>query len=399
MGSAVDRTNLTRELQRYHDAGLGGVHIIPIYGAKGWESNYISYLSPKWMEMLGYTVTEAHRLGLGVDMTTGTGWCFGGPDVSDHDANASVVVKTFDLGVGEKLEEKFKRETTQALVAFGPDGKSIDLTGSISTNGEVFFSPPGNRTGTGTSTPPKTWKVYAISQKPSGQKVKRAAPGGEGWMLNPFYPPAMTNYLRRFTEAFASYHGPKPRAQYQDSYEYRSDWAPDFFAEFERRRGYKLQTELPALFGTNQDDHAARVKSDYRETLSDIMVEETEPLWVKWSHEHGFITRYQAHGSPGNLLDLYADADIPETEMFRTNRNPLISKFASSAAHVKGGNLVVRRNRHVAGGTFHRNARRNEVACGRHCSSPASTTFSITAPAIRRTRPAGRAGCFTPPRK
>ena len=83
MGSAVDKTNLTRELQRYHDAGLGGVHIIPIYGAKGWESNYITYLSPQWMEMLAYTVTEAHRLGLGVDMTTGTGWCFGGPQVTD----------------------------------------------------------------------------------------------------------------------------------------------------------------------------------------------------------------------------------------------------------------------------------------------------------------------------
>ena len=108
MGSAVDKTNLTRELQRYHDAGLGGVHIIPIYGAKGWESNYIRYLSPQWMEMMGCTVTEAHRLGMGVDMTTGTGWCFGGPDVSDHDANASVVVKTYDLGAGRKAEGKIR---------------------------------------------------------------------------------------------------------------------------------------------------------------------------------------------------------------------------------------------------------------------------------------------------
>ena len=72
----------------------------PIYGAKGWESNYISYLSPKWMDMMGYTAAEAHRLGLGVDMTTGTGWCFGGPNVSDRDANASVVVKT-STGAGE----------------------------------------------------------------------------------------------------------------------------------------------------------------------------------------------------------------------------------------------------------------------------------------------------------
>jgi hypothetical protein len=329
MGSAVDRTNLTRELQRDHDAGLGGVHIIPIYGAKGWESNYISYLSPKWMEMLDYTVSKAHRLGLGVDMTTGTGWCFGGPNVPDCDANASVVVKTFDLAAGETLGGKFKRDAIQALVAFSPDGKSVELTDKISAAGVVDWTAPGG-----------TWRVYSISQKPSGQKVKRAAPGGEGWMLNPFYPPAMSNYLCRFTEAFANYNGLKPRAMYQDSYEYKSDWSPDFFAQFEKRRGYKLQDELPALFGTNTDDHAARVKSDYCETVSDLMVEESEPLWVTWSHEHDFITRYQAHGSPGNLLDLYDAADIPETEMNRTYRNPLVSKFASSAAHVKGGNLV-----------------------------------------------------------
>ena len=61
LGSAVDKTNLTRELERYHDAGLGGVHIIPIYGVKGGESNYIRYLSPQWMEMLRHTVTEQER--------------------------------------------------------------------------------------------------------------------------------------------------------------------------------------------------------------------------------------------------------------------------------------------------------------------------------------------------
>jgi hypothetical protein len=72
-GSAVDPENLQRELQRYQDAGMGGVHIIPIYGAKGYEARYLEYLSPKWMEMLACAGTEAGRRGLGVDMTTGTG--------------------------------------------------------------------------------------------------------------------------------------------------------------------------------------------------------------------------------------------------------------------------------------------------------------------------------------
>jgi len=339
-GSAVDQTNLAHELQRFHDAGLGGVQITSIYGVKGTEAREIPYLTPEWLSMMGYTVDEAKRLGMGVDMTLGSGWCFGGPTVSDQDANANVVVRTFQLGLGERISDKLNPKTIQALVAFGPDGKSIDLTGSIAADGTVSFSPPGNRIGPANSTPPKTWTVYAISQKPSGQKVKRPARGGEGWMLNPAYPKAMSDWLKWFDGAFAKYHGSRPHAVFQDSYEYQTDWSPDFFAQFEKFRGYKLQTELPALFGGESDERAVRVKYDYRRTLSDIMATESEPIWIDWAHKNGFVATYQAHGTPGNWLDLYGDADIPETEMFHNDRNILISKFASSAAHTQGRKLT-----------------------------------------------------------
>jgi hypothetical protein len=328
-GSAVDETNITHELQRFHDAGLGGVQITSIYGVTGAEARDIPYLTPAWLAMMGYSVDQAKQLGMGVTMTLGSGWCFGGPTVSDQDANANVVVTNFDLNAGERLQQKFDRKTTQALVAFSTDGKSVELTDKISATGEVDWIAPSG-----------SWKVYAVSQQPSPQKVKRPAPGGEGWMLNPAYPQAMTNWLTWFDKPLADYHGSKPQAVFQDSYEYRTDWSPDFFAQFEKRRGYKLQTELPALFGTNEDDHVARVKYDYRRTLSEIMVEQSEPAWIDWAHKNGFSTIYQAHGTPGNWLDLYADADMPETEMFHNDRSILISKFASSAAHTQGRALV-----------------------------------------------------------
>ncbi|HKW29432.1 MAG TPA: glycosyl hydrolase, partial [Verrucomicrobiae bacterium] len=328
-GSAVDPTNLTRQLKLFQQAGLGGVQVTPIYGAKGWESHYLPYLGPEWMQMMNDTAGETRRLGLGMDMTLGTGWCFGGPTVSNQDANASVVVKTLSVAGGGKLEEKFNRVSTQALMAYSTDGQSVDLTRTISDEGEVNWIAPAG-----------TWTVYAISQRPSGQKVKRAAPGGAGWMLNPLYPEAMRDWLRWFDQAFADYHGSKPQAVFQDSYEYRTDWSPDFLTQFEKLRGYKLQSELPALFGNEQDDRAARVKYDYRRTVSDIMAGQSEPIWIDWAHRHGFQTIYQAHGTPGNWLDLYADADIPETEMFHNDRSILISKFASSAAHVMGRPLT-----------------------------------------------------------
>ena len=262
------------------------------------------------------------------------------------------------------------------------------MTGTIDTNGQVDFSPASGQ-----------WTVYAISQKPSGQKVKRPAPGGEGWMVNLFYPHAVDDFLKPFTTAFDQYTGPNPRAMFQDSYEYRSDWSPVFFAEFEKRRGYRLQDELPALFSQNPDDHAARVLCDYRETISEIMAQESLPKWTQWAHDHGFITRDQAHGSPGNWLDLYAAADIPETEMFHADRNRLVSKFASSAAHVTGKPLVSSETL-VPGwrNTSLRNSRTLNIF-STTCSSPASTTCFITASVIRRMRPAGPVGISTPPRK
>ncbi len=262
-------------------------------------------------------------------MALETGWCFGGPTISNNDANALVVKKTFDVSGGGKLDGTFSRETTQALMAFGPEGRTVDLTGKIDSDGRVDWTPP-----------PGQWRVYAISQRFSGQYVKRAAPGGRGPMLNPLYPPAMRHYLQRFDQAFDADTGPKPRAVFQDSYEYRCDWSPDFFEQFEKLRGYKLQSVLPAFFGDAPTDEVARVKYDYRRTVSDILSEQSEPIWIDWAHQHGFQTVYQAHGTPGNWLDLYADADIPETEMFHNDRNILISKFASSAANTQGHPLT-----------------------------------------------------------
>ena len=159
-------------------------------------------------------------------------------------------------------------------------------------------------------------------------------------MLNLLYPDAMPRYLARFADAFSKSPGPLPRGLFHDSYEYSSDWSPDFLAQFANRRGYRLETGFPALFeGKGEPDHVGRVKEDYRRTASEL-IEDSIRKWTEWGHAHGMTTRNQAHGSPGNWLDIYAASDIPETEFFAKSRNILVSKFASSAAHVSGRNLV-----------------------------------------------------------
>src|SRR5215210_8156596 len=107
-GSAVDKASITHQLEQIAASGIGGVEITPIYGAKGYESRYIDFLSPKWMEMLEHVAREGKRLGLGVDMATGTGWPFGGPWIDEANALASAVLKDGKLA-GEPTKMMVKR--------------------------------------------------------------------------------------------------------------------------------------------------------------------------------------------------------------------------------------------------------------------------------------------------
>src|SRR4030042_2070677 len=77
-------------LEAYQQVGLGGVEITPIYGVRGFEDRFVPYLSPQWLERLEIALTEARRLGLGVDTATGTGGPFGGPWVGTDDAGKTI---------------------------------------------------------------------------------------------------------------------------------------------------------------------------------------------------------------------------------------------------------------------------------------------------------------------
>jgi len=106
------------------------------------------------------------------------------------------------------------------------------------------------------------------------------------------------------------------------------------------------------LFGEEADaEKAGRIKYDYRLTVAELHQEFIQK-WADWARSRGMLTRNQAHGSPSNLLDVYATADIPETEMFGSpefpipgfrheerfcrpgDSDPRICRMASSAAHV-----------------------------------------------------------------
>src|SRR5882757_3983065 len=106
MGSAVNKQDLTANMEKYRAAGLGGLELTPIYGVRSYESQFIDYLSPRWMELFSYTLREVRRLGLGLDMSTGSGWPFGGgPLIDSTYACKNFVYKSWLLKGGDRLSD------------------------------------------------------------------------------------------------------------------------------------------------------------------------------------------------------------------------------------------------------------------------------------------------------
>ncbi len=407
-GSAVTPASLTAQLEAFKAAGLGGVEITPIYGVRGAEDRFIPYLSDAWMKMLDHTLREAARLDLGVDMATGTGWPFGGPWVDDGMSPRTIAHRTWVLGSGERLTEPVRLRQTPlvralgnqihvvnegapgdppraaaaqpvirsdaraiqitdladpvsanrnlqalaleqvkyprdlpliVLMAFDDAGDVVDLTARVGADGVLDWTAPAGR-----------WSLYALFAGWHGKLVERAAPGGEGNVIDHFSRDAIRAYLAPFDRAFAGNRLPGLRAFFNDSYEVddatgQADWTPALFEEFQKRRGYDLRRHLPSLLANpgnektpsaERVDINARVLADYRETISDLLLETFTIEWARWAHDRRRHVRNQAHGAPANLLDLYAATDIPETEGAEIQR----FKWATSAAHVAGRPLV-----------------------------------------------------------
>ena len=370
LGSAVDKENLKWNLNEYANHNIGAVEITPLYGVQGNQKNNIDFLSDKWFEMLRFTQEQCKKNGIEIDMATGTGWPFGGPWVPLKESACRVIFveKTIDKDgvwttvngykglqpdkastevIDISLSAKDAKNAELDKVMLYADGKAIDVTSYVKDNkltvdkSNPLFS---------NISPSNSIKIIAVYIKYGVMKVKRAAPGGEGLVIDHFNHNAVANYLHHIEEAFERTHTPYPHTFFNDSYEVsEGNWTPLLFKEFENRRGYKLEEHLPELIS-----HDAKILSDYRETLGDLVLENFTEQWTAWAHAHGAITRNQAHGSPANLIDCYAAVDIPEIEGFglsdfgikglrqdpgKTRKNDSdfsMLKYAPSAAHITG---------------------------------------------------------------
>ncbi|HXJ96179.1 MAG TPA: glycosyl hydrolase [Terriglobia bacterium] len=334
---AVTHSELLREMQLMKAGGIGGFEVQTTYPLAlddpGHNFKNFDFLSDAHLDALRYVSSEARQLGLRMDLTLGSGWPYGGPGVPVTEAAgrlrlAAVAVDpgALDLplpyiGTGEKLLAVFLAKGDPARFEAGSAQELTDIK-----DGRVHL--PG-----GLQDPHVV--LFFVAGR-TGQTVKRAALGAEGFVLDHYDRAALDHYLAttgsRFMQAFPVN---PPRAIFCDSLEvYESDWTGDFLDEFQKRRSYDLRPYLPALVADIGPKTGA-IRHDWGKTLTELFTENFVAPLEEWARAHHTLLRAQLYGIPPAVLSNYRLIDLPEGEGAHW-KEFAPTRWASSAGHLYG---------------------------------------------------------------
>ncbi len=332
-GPAVTRPELEREMRMMQEGGIGGFEVQPTYplaldGELPGLKN-LKFMSPEFLDALGFTAARAKELGLRMDLTLGSGWPYGGPQFSAEEGATALQSRSVsvpagqrgvplpELGEGEKLVAAFEQTAAGYQEVPVIDGAvQLPADASAATPVQLYISRGG---------------IMA---------VKRPAFGADGRVIDHYSPAAIGKFIREIAEPEIKACGPNPpQAVFCDSLEVAGEnWTPDFLAEFQKRRGYDLRPLLPALF----DDAAPKaldIRHDWGETVTELFNEYFNTAFTKLAHANGTRFRIQGYGTPPATLSSYAYCDLPEGEGYRWTGFST-SRWAASAAHLLGRPVV-----------------------------------------------------------
>lgn len=332
-GPAVTDDEIDREIEQMRAGGFGGFEVQPVYplavdgvaqGASGIAPN-ARFLSDTFLSHLRHAAGSGRAAGLRVDVTLGSGWPFGGPQVPLAQSSASVRLVRIPVTGGS-------RTVALPALAAGESVLGAARVGIQGTAPRAVPVAPGARTvqAGGASA------LLVFIAGHTGQTVKRPAVGAEGLVIDHASQEAVQGYLHtvgeRLMSAFAG--SPPPDAVFSDSLEaYGASWTADLAAQFRRRRGYDLIAHLAALFIDLPESDAVRY--DWARTLSELVEERYLAPIDAWAGAHGTRFRAQVYGFPPPTLSSNRLVAIPEGEGANW-REFTSTRWATSGAHLYG---------------------------------------------------------------
>ncbi len=327
-GPAVEDKEIDREITAMQSGGFGGFEVQPTYPLSPDDPAHgivnLPYLSAAFIARLAHAGETARRQGMRIDVTIGSGWPFGGPHVPVTEAASMLRMVPVDLGQGQTSVCAPAPQAGEQLLAAYADGRRITLA-----NGCASLSSASN---------PRRIDFAMASR--TGQQVKRAAVGAEGFVIDHVDASAVQRHLAvvgdRLLQAFPR--DQPPYAMFSDSLEaYGSNWTGDLPQQFRARRGYDVLDHLPALIRNSAESEAVRY--DWSRTLSELVDERYLAPIAAWAQSHNTRFRAQVYGFPPPTLSSNALVTLPEGEGADW-RSFTSTRWATSAAHLYGRPVV-----------------------------------------------------------
>jgi hypothetical protein len=334
-GPSVAREEIEAEMRRMKEGGFGGFELAVVYPmalddpASGLRNE--RYLSPEFLDKVSFAARKARELGLRMDVTIGSGWSYGGPYITPGLAAARLRSERHEITPDRtSVARPVPYEDDRLVAAFIGNGstqeadprtfRELDLTG----DGPISL-PAGNG--------PRVVLFYFASH--SGQVVKRAALGAEGYVLDHFSRPALETHLREAGDKLLGAAGPGGvHAIFCDSLEvYDADWTADMLEQFRSRRGYDLRPLLPLL--ERDTDRSPELRRDFGRTLSELYEERFLVPLKEWARKNNVLLRIQNYGEPPATLSSSRHADLIDGEGWKY-RELTSARWASSASHLFG---------------------------------------------------------------
>jgi len=335
-GPSVIREELDAEMRRMKEGGIGGFEVAVVYPmalddpARGIRNE--RYLSPEFLEKVGFVSRRARELGLRMDVTIGSGWSYGGPYITPELASSRLRSDRHEITPERKtVARPVPYENERLVAAFIGRGSSREVDpASFRELDLAGIGPIPLPEGDG----PRLVVFYFSG--PTGQIIKRAAVGAEGYVLDHYQRAAIETHLREAGDKLVAAAGPGGiHAIFCDSLEvYDADWTADMLDDFRRRRGYELRPLLP-LLEYDAGERSETLRRDFGRTLTELYEERFLGPMRAWSTRNKVLFRIQNYGEPPASIASSRHADLIDGEgwNFRTLTS---SRWASSASHLFG---------------------------------------------------------------
>lgn len=354
--------------------------------------------SPYYYDTLDATLNAAQALGLQLDLTHFSGWPPGGPQITLDDSLTEIAYSEVAVSGGELLEVTLPPprpgpgEYIFSMIEFsGADfinfpveqARLLSVVAARTVEGEHAWNPftlddtvaldasslqvitANVQDGVlSWQAPPGEWRIVASYLLPSGEVPMGAAQKPQGFVVDHLRrDKVIGHYEYAFGERtrLPAHYGTAMRGLFNDSLEFRLKRmaVEDILSEFRARRGYDLEPYLPAIYIEGVDNvyfreilgvHAApdfritgmddRIRRDYQQTLSDLVIERFVETSAEWAAQRGLVSRGQSYGMDIDLLRALGANTIPETEQLWAGGTDAGLKFASSASALYGRPLT-----------------------------------------------------------